>query len=84
MKASGSGSESTIELPERFDSKGRKKSDDPIGEKIEEFLQGKGGASKLFKNLTDGLLGEGSGSGSSRSARRRRSSRRSSRRGGDD
>ena len=55
-------SDETIDLPARFDEKGRRKpekGEDPIAEKIEEFLAGKGSAGKLFKNLTDGLLGGG-------------------------
>ncbi|MCJ1316437.1 hypothetical protein MMC15_001758 [Xylographa vitiligo] len=67
-------SDETIELPARFDDKGRRKperGDDPIADKIEEFLAGKGSAGKLFKNLTDGLLGGGGAKESNRDRRRR-------------
>ena len=68
-------SDETIDLPERFDESGRKKperGEDPIAEKIEEFLSGKGSAGKLFKNLTDGLLGGGNADVDKSSRRRRR------------
>ena len=77
-------SDETVELPERFDKYGRKKSergDDPIAEKIEEFLQGSSGVGKLFKSVTDKYLGGdllegqegqgGSGTGGSNYKRRR-------------
>lgn len=51
-------------MPARFDKNGKPKpqrGEDPIAEKIEDFLSGKGSAGKLFKNLTDGLLGGGGG-----------------------
>ena len=67
-------SDETIELPARFDEHGRRKpekGDDPIADKIEEFLAGKGSAGKLFKNLTDGLLGGGGAKESGRDRRRR-------------
>ena len=62
-------SDSTVELPARFDREGRKKpvrGDDPIADKIEDFLSGKGSAGKLFKNLTDGILGGGEKEGGRR------------------
>ena len=65
-------SEETIDLPDRFDQNGRRKAekgDDPIAEKIQEILSGKGSAGKIFKNITDGLLG---GDGDKGSRRRRR------------
>ena len=68
-------SDETIDLPERFDENGRRKperSEDPIADKIEEFLSGKGSAGKLFKNLTDGLLGGGNADADKGSRRRRR------------
>ena len=49
-------------MPERFDKHGRRKPDkgeDPIADKIEEFLSGKGSAGKLFKNITENFLGGG-------------------------
>lgn len=68
-------SDETIDLPERFDESGRKKperGEDPIADKIEEFLSGKGSAGKLFKNLTDGLLAGGNADTDKSSRRRRR------------
>ena len=65
-------SDETIDLPTRFDPSGRKipeRGEDPISDKIEDFLSGKGSAGKLFKSLTDGLLG---GDGEKESRRRRR------------
>lgn len=51
----------TVEyLPDRFDDKGRRKSDkgdDPLADKIDEILKGKGAAGKVFGNFMDGLLG---------------------------
>ena len=68
-------SDGTIDLPPRFDRNGRKKAekgDDPVADKIEEFLSGKGSAGKIFKSLTDGLLGGGNGDMDKGSRRRRR------------
>jgi hypothetical protein len=57
-----------------LDSDGEK---DPISQKIEDLLAGKGTAGKLFKTLTDGFLGGDQGGSSSgrdgRRPRRRRS-----------
>lgn len=53
-------SDATIELPPRFDDKGRKKAetgDDPLAAKIDEILTGKGAAGKVFGNFLDGLFG---------------------------
>lgn len=53
-------SEATIDLPSRFDDKGRKKlenGDDPLADKFQDLLQGKGSAGKVFENLIDGLFG---------------------------
>ena len=58
-------SDSTVDLPPRFDKDGRpkpQKGEDPIADKIEEFLSGKGSASKFLKNITDNFLGGGSSS----------------------
>ena len=55
-------SDETEYLPDRFDRDGRKKperGDDPLADKIEDFLGGKGSAGKLFKNITEGFLGGG-------------------------
>jgi hypothetical protein len=46
-------------LPPRFDSQGRKLPErgvDPIADKVEDLLQ-----SSFFQNITEGLLGAGSG-----------------------
>jgi hypothetical protein len=62
-------SDETVDLPERFDKYGRKKpeaGEDLLAGRLEEFLNGKGAARKLFGNFADGLLGGsrgGSGSG---------------------
>ncbi len=53
-------SDATVELPARFDEKGRKKPEpgqDPLADKIEEILAGRGAAGKMFGNFLDGLLG---------------------------
>ena len=53
-------SDETIDLPERFDSQGRKKAQPGEGflaDRLEGFLSGKGPARKLFGNFADGLLG---------------------------
>lgn len=66
-------SDETVDLPPRFDKDGRPKAqrgEDPIADKIEDFLAGKGSAGKLFKNLTDGLLGGGGGGGDDGKRRR--------------
>lgn len=70
-------SDATIDLPDRFDEHGRRipeKGEDPIAEKIEELLSGKGTAGKYFKSLTGGLFGGDEGrSGGGRRRRRRHS-----------
>ena len=53
-------SEATVDLPPRFDEKGRKKAeagDDALADKFEEILQGKGAAGKVLGNFIDGLFG---------------------------
>ena len=53
-------SEATVDLPARFDEKGHKKAeagDDPVADRIDEILQGKGTAGKLFGNFVDGIFG---------------------------
>lgn len=53
-------SDATIELPPRFDDKGRRKTDegdDPLADKVDEILAGKGAAGKMFGNFLDGLFG---------------------------
>lgn len=72
-------SDATVELPERFDKYGRRKTEpgeDFLADKLEEFLNGKGAARKLFGNFADGLLGgtrggSGSGEASGSSGRRK-------------
>lgn len=57
---SPTGSDATIELPDRFDEQGRKKperGEDPLADKIDEFLSGKGKGGKWLSKL----LGEDSG-----------------------
>lgn len=53
-------SDATVELPSRFDDKGRRKpetGDDPIADRIDEILKGKGVGGKLFGNFVDGIFG---------------------------
>ncbi|RMD41613.1 hypothetical protein DV735_g3525, partial [Chaetothyriales sp. CBS 134920] len=56
--ASPNDSDSTVDLPPRFDSKGNKKSEseDPLVDRIEEILQGKGAAGKLLGNFVEGIF----------------------------
>lgn len=57
-------SSETVELPPRFDQEGRKvpeRGEDPLADKIEDLLNGKGVAGGIFKRLTGDLLGDGSG-----------------------
>lgn len=60
-------SDTTIDLPERFDKYGRRKperGEDPLADTVEEFLSGKGAAGKLFSRLTGiGVEDENDGSG---------------------
>jgi hypothetical protein len=53
-------SDVTVDLPARFDEKGRKKTepgDDPLADRLDEMLAGKGAAGKVFGNFLDGLFG---------------------------
>jgi hypothetical protein len=53
-------SDQTIDLPERFDKHGRKKpelGEDPLADKLDNILAGKGTTGKLFGNFVDGLFG---------------------------
>jgi len=59
-------SSDTIDLPPRFDETGRRKGDDPIADRIEDILSGKGTAGKLFQRFAGDLLGSSSSSSSSR------------------
>ncbi|KAL2416454.1 hypothetical protein ABEF95_016197 [Exophiala dermatitidis] len=57
---SPSDSDATVELPPRFDEHGRRKpdpSDDPLADRLDEILAGRGVAGKMFGNFLDGLLG---------------------------
>ncbi|KXT04074.1 hypothetical protein AC578_4954 [Pseudocercospora eumusae] len=74
-------SEATIDLPDRFDEQGNRKAEDPLAEKINDLLSGKGGAGNIFKSLAEGFLGgeqhgSGGGGGESDDGGRRRRSRR--------
>lgn len=58
--ASPAPSDETIDLPERFDKQGRKKpelGDDPVADRLDNILAGKGATGKLFGNFVDGLFG---------------------------
>ena len=58
--ASPTPSDDTIDLPERFDKNGRKKpepGEDPMADRLDNILAGKGATGKLFGNLVDGLFG---------------------------
>ena len=53
-------SDATVELPPRFDEKGRKKTEpgeDPVADRIDAILHGKGATGKLFGNFVDGIFG---------------------------
>ena len=58
--ASPAPSDETIDLPERFDKYGRKMpepGDDPLADRLDHILAGRGAAGMLFGNLVDGLFG---------------------------
>lgn len=64
QSAASDDSGETVVLPDRFDRDGRKKperGDDPVAEKLEEILQGKGRMGRLLQRFTD--LGGGAESG---------------------
>lgn len=66
-------SDTTIDLPDRFDQYGRRKperGEDPLAEKIEDLLSGEG-VGKLLDKLT-GVFGGGSGGDGDGGRRRRR------------
>ncbi len=57
---SPTGSDATVDLPARFDEKGRKKpetGEDLFADRIDEILQGRGATGKLFGNFVDGIFG---------------------------
>lgn len=59
-------SSETVDLPPRFDDRGNKRperGEDPLADKIEDMLSGKGMAGGLFKRLTGDLLGGDNGDG---------------------
>jgi hypothetical protein len=61
----GNDSDTTVDLPPRFDEEGRKKADrgeDPFADKLEDIIAGKGTAGKVFGNFVDGLFGPERGS----------------------
>jgi hypothetical protein len=56
----GNDSDATVDLPARFDEKGQKKTErgeDPLADKFEDIISGKGAAGKVFGNFMDGLFG---------------------------
>ena len=56
----GADSDATVDLPPRFDEKGRKKpeaGEDPVADRIDAILQGKGATGKIFGNFVDGIFG---------------------------
>ena len=63
-------SDATVDLPARFDNKGNKKNesgDDPLADRIDGILQGRGVGGKMFGNFIDGIFGpEGRKKGSGR------------------
>ncbi|KAL6714705.1 hypothetical protein ACLMJK_008130 [Lecanora helva] len=75
-------SDSTIDLPDRFDKRGRPipnqrdDDDDPLAGKIQDLLSGKGGVGRFLQSLSGGGSGESEGGdGDGRRRRRRRRSR---------
>lgn len=67
-------SDTTIDLPERFDRYGRRipeRGEDPLADKIEDLLSGKGAAGKFLEKLT-GAFGGGSDEDGDGGRRRRR------------
>lgn len=77
---SGYDSDSTADLPPRFDKDGNRKPEstgNELADRIQHLLAGRGSAGKLFKGLTGELLEGGDGGGD-------RDSRRGSRRGRRD
>lgn len=53
-------SDQTIDLPDRFDKYGRKKpeaGEDPLADRLDNIIAGKGATGKLFGNFVDGLFG---------------------------
>lgn len=56
----GGDSDATEELPARFDNAGHKKTErgeDPVADRLEDLISGKGAAGKVFGNFVDGLFG---------------------------
>lgn len=61
------GSDETEDIPDRFDNNGEKKAelgDDPLANRLEQIINGKGLGRKLFGNFAEGLLGGNAGGGS--------------------
>ena len=53
-------SDATVDLPPRFDDKGRKRpepGEDPLADRLDGILAGKGAAGKVFGNFLDGFFG---------------------------
>lgn len=68
-------SDSTIDLPERFDQYGRRipeRGEDPLADKIEDLFSGKGAAGMLLEKLTGAFGGGSDGDGDGGKRRRRR------------
>ena len=54
-------SDSTVDLPARFDQHGRRvpgRGEDPLADKIEDILSGRGKAGGLFKQIAASLIGD--------------------------
>lgn len=67
-------SDGTIDLPARFDDQGNRKHEDPLAQKINDLINGQGGAGGIFKALLGGGSDTGGGGGGEdegRSSRRR-------------
>jgi hypothetical protein len=65
-------SDATVELPERFDKEGRKKSergDDAVADMLEDMISGKGPGGKYFKKIFGGAADDSDGDGVGRRRR---------------
>lgn len=69
-------SDGTIELPARFDEQGNRRHEDPLAQKINDLINGQGGAGGLFKALLGGNDASGGGGGDDEGKSSRRRSRR--------
>lgn len=57
--ADSAASDETIDLPPRFDEYGRRKGEDPMADKLEDFLHGRGTAGRMFERITGDLFSSG-------------------------